>query len=87
MLPFFCIELAARSTALSDWNRLNSNRIKRRFGLKQRIRLADDCSLGKNPIAILLRLGDALDKSVLRTLRFRSCVMADSESRDRSRVT
>ena len=47
------IELAARSTALSDWDRLNPNRIRRRFGLEQTVRLAADCSLGKNPIEMI----------------------------------
>jgi len=47
----FSIELAARSTAPSD--RLNPNRIRRRFGLEQTIRLADDCSLVENPIEMI----------------------------------
>jgi hypothetical protein len=32
----FSIELAARSTAPSDWDRLNPNRIRRRFGWNRR---------------------------------------------------
>jgi len=49
----FSIELAARSTAPSDLDRLNPNRIRRRFGLEQTIRLADDCSLVENPIEMI----------------------------------
>ena len=49
----FSIELAARSTAPSDWDHSYPNRIRRKFGLEQTIRLADDCSLGKNPIEMI----------------------------------